>query len=360
MRTAWMPFGWPPPEAGQGDTETRQRIIAEAEAREGIPYQMVPPPDGVETTDCSLYVLTCYEAAGVPFHGVRTAEQIRQASVPIGWDEVQVADLLFFEHTYEPSEPPGPDGHTASHIGISLGAGSFLLWNAVEPAVTLTNINTSYWQQHLLEARRSPRLQGAAPPTPVGDTVPGIDVSSHQSTDLTAYIQKAAAQHVVVRMYMADIEGPSPHHSVAQTASARQNGASVSNYFWLYSGIDPRYQVQQAIDTMIRCGTWDAMLWIDVESYEGSFPTPAEIQEALDACADFGVHAGIYSGAWVFQELGNPQFPGVPLWVADYDGSPEIDTPPFGGMVVWGKQYADVAPDGSPLDMDSFLPEAVA
>jgi GH25 family lysozyme M1 (1,4-beta-N-acetylmuramidase) len=320
---------------------------------------MEPPPDGVETTDCSLYVLTCYEAAGVPFSGVRTAEQIRQACLPIGWDEILKGDLLFFENTYNVSEPPAADGHVASHIAISLGAGTHTVWQAVEPAVEMTNINTPYWQDHIFEARRSPRLQGTPPAT--GTTVPGIDVASYQTADLSHYIQISDARHVVVRAYM-EMESPSADHSVAQAQSARANGCSVGVYGWLYAGMSPWEQVRQMVATMERMGPCVGPLWLDIERYtDGSLPSVEEIGAALEACGEFGVVGGIYTGAYIWQELGNPQFPDVPLWFASYDSEPSFSqSESFGAMAVWGKQYSSTAPDGSPLDMDSFAPEAVA
>lgn len=142
---------------GGGDQSgIRDQIIDIAASYAGVPYGM---PPGVGQVDCSSYILEVFAHAGLPFPGgVRTAEQERQACTPIGWDEVLPGDLLFFEHTYEPSEPPGPDGHVASHVGISLGAGTQRMWNAVEPVVEETDISTSYWQQHLFAAGRPPGL----------------------------------------------------------------------------------------------------------------------------------------------------------------------------------------------------------
>ncbi|HZR97554.1 MAG TPA: LysM peptidoglycan-binding domain-containing protein [Chloroflexota bacterium] len=161
----------PPP---SGDPRTR--VLAEAARRQGIPYCINPPPDGVNNLDCSLFVLVAFRGARLPFPaGVRTAEQIRQACDPIAWDAVQPGDLLFFEHTYEPNEPPGPDGHVASHIGISLGAGTQRMWDchctmgdSGGPGVIQTDVSTDYWQQRLFEARRPRQLPaaGAAPPPP--------------------------------------------------------------------------------------------------------------------------------------------------------------------------------------------------
>jgi hypothetical protein len=149
-----------PEESPMPDVATsRENIIRLAEMRAGLPYRLDPPPDGVNNIDCSLFVLVTLREAGVPLEGVRTAEQIRQACQPIGWGAIQAGDLLFFEHTYEPSEPAGPDGRTASHIGISLGAGTLRMWDAHAPGgVQLTDISTPYWQTALFEARRHPGL----------------------------------------------------------------------------------------------------------------------------------------------------------------------------------------------------------
>lgn len=89
--------------------DTRRRIIEEAKARRGISYRLDPPPDGVRTLDCSLFVLQVLSSAGVPLPtGVRTAEQIRQATVPVPFADVLPGDLF--------DVPPGspsddmPDG----------------------------------------------------------------------------------------------------------------------------------------------------------------------------------------------------------------------------------------------------------
>lgn len=164
-------------------TDLRAAIIAQAKAYPGLKYRLDPPPDGVTSVDCSLFVQAVVQAAGagdLP----RTAEQQRQATVLIGWDDVLPGDLLFFEKTYDITEASAVgDGHVASHVGISLGAGSRAMWDAHErtsasAAPGITNIGGDYWQSHLLEARRLPALVDAAP---MSDGMPrGIDVSSHQ------------------------------------------------------------------------------------------------------------------------------------------------------------------------------------
>ena len=145
-----------------GTLTRRDQLLGEAAKLVGIPYRLDPPPDGVNNLDCSLYVIVTFRGAGLPFPSdVRTAEQIRQCCDPIDFSDVQPGDLLFFEHTYEPNEPPGPDGHVASHVGISLGAGTRRMWdchctddNSGLPGVGQTDIGTPYWQEHIFEARR--------------------------------------------------------------------------------------------------------------------------------------------------------------------------------------------------------------
>lgn len=159
--------------------DVRRRIIEQAKARQGIPYRLDPPPDGVNNLDCSLFVLQVLESAGVPLpKGVRTAEQIRQATVPVPFDQVRSGDLLFFEHTYDAAGPAGPDGKIASHIGISLGAGTRKMWDANDAkGVGETNIGTDYWQDRLFEARRVP---GLSDPPAARTSISGVDVASHQ------------------------------------------------------------------------------------------------------------------------------------------------------------------------------------
>lgn len=155
----------------------RDDIIREARGRLGIPYGLPPGPG---ETDCSLYVRDVFEAVGLPFSpGVRVAEQERQDTVPIGWDEVLPGDLLYFEGTYD-AGPPSADGHIASHIGISLGASTHRMLNAVEPASKETRIDTPYWQEHIFEARRHPALMTNQVENMPESMPRGVDVASYQ------------------------------------------------------------------------------------------------------------------------------------------------------------------------------------
>lgn len=153
--------------------DTRARLLDAARARSGLSYRLEPPPDGETTIDCSLLIIVAARDAGVALPAtVRTAEQIRQATVPIEWDDVKPGDLLFFERTYDAAGPAGPDGRIASHVGFSLGAGTRRMLDAHErsgPDVAETDIGGDYWQSKLIEARRLPGLADEQQPSDGGD-----------------------------------------------------------------------------------------------------------------------------------------------------------------------------------------------
>ncbi len=149
----------------------RDDIIRIAATYVGKPYGLPPGPGQL---DCSSYVEKVYTQVGIPFKS-RTAEQLRQECIPIGWNEVLPGDLLFAENTYNITEAKGPDGHVASHVMISLGAGTGQAWSAQEPAVKLANINTPYWQDHLFAAGRSPKLTSTVPVNNLEERVSAIE-----------------------------------------------------------------------------------------------------------------------------------------------------------------------------------------
>ena len=138
----------------------RDKIIATAASRKGIPYLMPPDPSGQSSLDCSLFVDLTFRDAGAPFPGgVRTAQQIRDACDEIDSSEVQPGDLVFFQNTY----PAGAG--VASHVGISLGSGTRQMWDchafpgdSGPPGVGITNIAV-WWPDYWLAAGRPRQLR---------------------------------------------------------------------------------------------------------------------------------------------------------------------------------------------------------
>jgi GH25 family lysozyme M1 (1,4-beta-N-acetylmuramidase) len=317
----------------------RDDIIREARARLGIPYGLPPGPG---ETDCSLYVRDVFEAAGVPFPaGVRVAEQERQASVPIGWGDVLPGDLLFFEGTYD-AGPPSADGHIASHIGISLGAGTHRMLNALEPVSAETRIDTPYWQSHIFEARRHPALTDAVGAT---DEQPwGVDVASHQG---------AVDWHAVAG------DGASFGFTKATGGSWYRNPTFAANWLGMQSaglvrgayhfafetsgqafpGDGPEDEAEYFVAELRRAGGVVAgdLLALDIEDGEGALG---------DWCVRWlarvesltGVRPFIYTGAWFSGPHGLGKTPALatyPLWLAAYQTTPPSPPPPWSAVTIW-------------------------
>ena len=343
--------------------DVRDAIMTAAESYLGVRYGMPPGPGQF---DCSSYVLQVYADAGLPFKGVRTAEQIRQQCAPIAWDEVQPGDLLFFVETYQVSEPPGPDGYAASHVGISYGVGTFRMINAVEPAVQITAIDTDFWQTHLQSAGRHPDIAAAPPDSaPVPGNVAAVDISNYQEwgcapETLSAYL--ATLDPVPTRVIVRLASYLEPAHlratAIAQlrAASALYPGTvqSLGCYGWCYVQANPQREVDY----------WHAQImeaqpaplhdfWLDVEDEENC-PTEGQLLAELDLLDGLGYEPGIYTGKpfWEahFGRCDAAMFL-YPVWIANYSTAYTIDTVPIpaGWDEAQGWQYS-----ATPCDRDVF------
>lgn len=330
-------------------TQIRDAILAEARARFGIPYGL-PPGEG--ETDCSLYVRDVYEAAGLPFSpGVRVAEQERQDTVPIGFADVQPGDLLFFERTYDAPGPAGPDGHIASHIGISLGAGTRRMYDANDGRGTSgeTNIGTPYWQGHLLEARRHPTLMGAASPAPSPSEQPwGIDVASHQGTvDWQAVKRAGAAFGFTKATGGAWYRNPT---LAANWAGMKAAGIKRGAYHFAYESSgspsgNPEAEAEFFVDAMLGVGGFDSgdMAVLDLEDGNGPLG-----MWTLRWCRRVEQLVGfkplIYTGEWfsVPHALWQvPELAAFPLWLAAYQEQMPAPPAPWKSVAFW--QHTDKA-----------------
>ncbi|MEW4282834.1 peptidoglycan-binding protein [Priestia koreensis] len=112
------------------------QIISIGKQYMGVPYVWGgSSPSGF---DCSGFINYVFAKAGVSVP--RTAATIYSAGQSVS--SPSVGDLVFFE-TYK----PGP-----SHVGIYLGNGQFLNASSSR-GVTITDMNTSYWQSRYLGAK---------------------------------------------------------------------------------------------------------------------------------------------------------------------------------------------------------------
>lgn len=237
---------------------------------------------------------------------------------------------------------------TMGALSVEIGIGKRNIYRA-------TNINAS-GEWIIVVTPIDPSSPPPPPPIEIG-LIEGIDVSSYQPRDLSGLIALSGARHVVVKLYQS-FEIPPQEHSIDQIESARLEGATAGGYFWLYrvAPADARAQVRGALAVADEAGLALPVLWVDVEDYtDGTIPTARQVSDALDECAKHSVLGGVYWNEGIWRRLGSPDFGGVPLWAADWDEIPLLDTPAFGDMILVGKQYTSTAPDGSPLDRNVFL-----
>lgn len=333
--------------------DIRAEIISQARILQGLPYRLDPPPDGIANTDCSLFVLTVLKKAGVPLPaGVRTAEQIRQATVLVPFDQVQPGDLLFFEGTYDASGPAGPDGRIASHIGISLGTGTRRMWDANEAhGVGLTDISTDYWQSRLFEARRVPGLSSSFPSSKEGPNqeVRGIDVASWQGQPDWRKVAASGVQFAITKA--TEGVGYLNPTFARNWLEIRAAGLKRGAYHFAELGVNqPEAEADYFLANVSRVGGLAAgdMLALDLEDKDGSLGRMPEGAVAAWALAwlryverQAGVVPLLYTGAPVISEHGltDPAFARYPLWLASYRETPPPVPAPWASIAIW--QHSD-------------------
>lgn len=134
--------GYEIPEEALSD-EQFARMIREAEKYLGRAYVWggASPETGF---DCSGFVSWVINNSGNGWNvGRQTAEGLRGSCAAVSPSEAKPGDLVFFQGTYNTSG--------ASHVGIYAGNGMMI--HAGNP-VKYSNINTPYWQGHLLSYGR--------------------------------------------------------------------------------------------------------------------------------------------------------------------------------------------------------------
>ncbi|MBO9597535.1 MAG: C40 family peptidase, partial [Cohnella sp.] len=97
-------------------------------------------PGSTDTFDCSSYTQYIFGKLGVWLPRTSTAQAYMGEKVDKAY--LSVGDLIFFR----------TGGGGISHVGIYAGNGHML--NATNKGVVLSNINSSYWKNLYVTARR--------------------------------------------------------------------------------------------------------------------------------------------------------------------------------------------------------------
>ena len=189
-------------------------------------------------------------------------------------------------------------------------------------------------------------------------TVTGIDVSNHQPRDLSTLIQQHQPEHVVVKLYQEVEIAGGRAHARAQIESAQAHGCTIGGYVWLYRDVPIEQQIHDALSLAEEAGVTLPILWIDYEPYvsNNNLPRISQLLEAVGVAERAGVRAGVYTGPWVWNLIGNPvtELASRPLWTADYRPLPDLN----GVRLYGGWEFASGHQwTSQPVDRNVFLPE---
>src|SRR5690606_10047151 len=119
----------------------------------------------------------------------------------------------------------------------------------------------------------------------------------------------------------------------------------VSGYLWVYKDTS-RDDVAAVLRLADVADVKLSTLWLDVEDTE-SVPHPMTVDLLASEAERLGQRAGIYTGKWWYdrywgERVSSDFLAKLPLWVAEYDGIPDLNQ--WTSFGEWkslaGKQYA--------------------
>jgi cell wall-associated NlpC family hydrolase len=93
--------------------------------------------------DCSGFVYYVLNNSGVPVG--RSMWQEYNAGGHVSQGDLRAGDVVFFANTYMAG---------MSHVGIYVGGGQFVHASDESTGVTVSNLNSGYWQGHYVGATR--------------------------------------------------------------------------------------------------------------------------------------------------------------------------------------------------------------
>jgi probable lipoprotein NlpC len=129
------------PSKASAATQESLDLIAYGKEHLGTPYLYGATPGITSAFDCSSYVQYVFGKFGVDLP--RTSVSQAYVGKKIGKDFLSVGDLVFFS----------TGGGWISHVAIYAGNGK-ILHASSSKGITLTSMETNYWQNAFVTARR--------------------------------------------------------------------------------------------------------------------------------------------------------------------------------------------------------------
>ena len=105
--------------------------------------------------DCSDFTQYVYNCYGIDIGG-NTETQYGQG-VSVAKEDIKAGDLVFFKGTYDSGYRDG-----VSHVGIAIGNNKFV-HNSSSKGVTVSDLGSTYYTDHYLDARRLSSITYLAP-----------------------------------------------------------------------------------------------------------------------------------------------------------------------------------------------------
>jgi len=187
-------------------------------------------------------------------------------------------------------------------------------------------------------------------------TVLAADVSNFQAADLSG-LDLAGVGHLCVRLSTEDTAKRKV--AVQQLQTARARGYSASGYLQptKMTETDPVAQAKKAMAILGAAGVRLTCVWVACDSDPGTGSVGGWLGAvAVQIGYTFGYRVGIYTRKLWWDQYGpaTGDFKDFPLWVAQWDEDPHLETVELFGAwtMAHGKQFSD---SGGKLDRDVFL-----
>lgn len=119
-------------------SSTANNIISTGKRFIGVPYKFAAASGKTNRFDCSSFTQYAYKQNGVTLP--RTSIQQSKVGVYVPRNQLKPGDLIFF---YKPIH----------HVAIYMGNGK-ILHTYGKPGVTISNLNSGWWDSHYTTARR--------------------------------------------------------------------------------------------------------------------------------------------------------------------------------------------------------------